>query len=1037
MKKNKPSKLFYLNRAKWSLKLTMLILFSFIFQTEVMSAKRYESNLWDLNQQESVITGTVTDQDGQPLPGANIIEKNTQNGTQTDFDGNFALQVTDQNATLVISYIGFATQEIALNGQTSISIALQEGNALDEVVVVGYGPQRRSDLSGSVASVAVEELKELPVTRVDQAIQGRVAGVQIQNNDGAPNGRATIRIRGANSINGGNDPLVVIDGFQGGSINTINPNDIESIQILKDASATAIYGSRGANGVVLVTTKKGKSGKPVVTYNSFYSLQEVRNELDLLNAGQYAQTVNAHRSEIGLNPVFTSAEISAFNANGGTDWQDEIFRTAFSQNHLLNVSGANDNISYYVSGNVIDQEGIIQNTSYDRYSLRANLTARINDKLSVTTNTYLSHEEDHPTNLNSFAGNNDGSPIFSAQVFAPTKPVFEEDGTYSQPGGGAGPPTNFNPLALAVEPIRENIITTTSINAKVDYEILDGLKFSVSGAYRLDDSEFSFYANSRPSNSPTTETASIRDRRTITLQNTNQLNYVKEFGKHSINLTGVLEQQFEEFNEHFTGNAMGFLTDAVTFNNLGLAAVPGRPSSERTTRSLLSYLGRVIYGYDNRYSLTLTARSDGSSVFGANNKRGFFPSAGLAWNISNESFLEDSKTIDNLKLRATYGETGNQAIDPYQSLTVLATTNFAIDGANPATGVLLAGSAGNPDLKWEVTKQTNIGIDLDMFNGRLNLVADYYKKNTEDLLLSVPLPRTSGVADVLRNIGEVENKGFEFYLGGTPVQSKNFSWNSGFNISFNDNEVLALSGEDEITLGAPGIPGFGNTLFLEVGKPIGQFRGFVQDGVWGTAEATEAAVFGVIPGAPRYVDQNNDDVIDDNDIVDIGNAQPDYTFGWTNTFSYKNLDLNVFVQGVQGNDILNIGRVRTERTSGDSDATGVAILNRWTPQNQNTNVPSFEGSNSFENLQSSRWIEDGSYVRIKNISLGYNIPQNVIEKIGLKSLKLYVTGTNLITFTDYTGYDPESSTNIDTRGGIDLASFPSQKTYTVGLDLSF
>ncbi|WP_318310154.1 TonB-dependent receptor [Flagellimonas crocea] len=981
------------------------------------------------------VSGTVVDSQNIPLGGANIIEKGTTNGTQADFDGNFELTLSDQNAVLVVSFIGYGRKEIAVNGQSNLTVMLEESAAgLNEVVVVGYGSQRKVDLTGSVVSVATEELEELPVTRTDQALQGRVPGVFIQSTDGSPNGEVNIRIRGSNSLSAGNDPLIVIDGFQGGSLNNLNPNDIESIQVLKDASATAIYGSRGANGVILVTTKTGKIGKPVFTYNTFFSVHTVRRKLDLINAAQYAETVNANRIALGGSAVFSDTEIADYRANGGTDWQDEIFKNGFAQNHVLSISGASDNVDYYISGNVTDQEGIILNTGYTRYSLRSNIKTKLSDKFSVGVNAFLAREENNPTTLNGL-----NSPIFSAQLFAPVLPVYEEDGTYSQPSGSFGPPTQFNPVGVAQEPINQNISNTVSVNANVEYKIIDDLTLTVRGAYRSIDLENSAYNNQLATNKTQLETASITNQRSMTLQNTNQLTYTPDLGEaHRLTITGVLEQQYER-NNGSTAASTDFLTDGVTFNNLALGANPQVPTSFHDERSLLSYVGRLSYAYDDRYSINLTARSDGSSVFGANNKRGFFPSAGFAWNMSNESFLEDSEVVNNFKLRGSYGIIGNQNIDPFLSLARLSTTIAILGNGDPSVGVIQAATAGNPNLKWEQTRQFNVGVDLDLFNNRLNLVADYYNKTTEDLLLFVPLPGTSGVDNILRNIAEVENKGFEFYLGGTPIEAGKFTWDSGFNIAFNRNKVLSLDGDrDEIPVaGVNSLPNFGNVLWLEVGEPIGQMRGFVQNGVWQSSEAAEAATYGSFPGAPKYLDVNNDNQINGDDITLIGSALPDYTFGWNNTFRYGNLDLNVFVQGVQGNDIYNLGRVRSDRTSGDADATGVAILDRWTPQNEDTNVPSFEGTNSQEQLQSTRWLEDGSYIRFKNIALGYSFPSEVLDKLNVSRARLYVSGTNLITFTDYSGYDPESTNQVDTQAGLDTSSYPSQKVITIGVDLSF
>jgi len=1033
MKKTKTKKLIKFNLYKLNLKYITAI--ALLLSVVSMKAE-VVTNDFDLKivNQDYTITGTITDDDGQPLPGANVIEKGTSNGTQSDFDGNFSITVSNSNAILEISYIGFKAQQVSVSNKSSIAVQMEvDASSLDEVVVVGYGTQRKSDITGAVASVSTKDIQELSVVRADEALQGRVSGVLIQNNDAAPNSTVSIRIRGANSLSGGNNPLVVIDGFQGADLNTLNPTEIASIEVLKDASATAIYGARGANGVILVTTKKGKSGKAKVSYNSFYSLRNVRKKFDLLNAGQYAELANVYRQELGQPLVFTQAEVNDFKANGGTDWQDAIFRNALEQSHQVSVSAGDENTSYYISGNVIDREGIVENSGYKRYSLRVNLTTKISEKFNLRSNLYIAREEDQPTQLNAFAGDNSGSPIFSALLFSPTKPIFDAEGNYTLPGG-AGPSTNFNPVALAKEPIFDNIFNTTNFAATIEYKILDGLTFSVMGNYRSIDQEFNSFINNEPTASVGRETASIEDTRFLGLQNVNQFTYKKQItDNHYIDVTAAFEQQYEEFNSNFTG-VRDLLTDAVTFNNLATGSENLGSRSERTERSLLSYIGRINYKYKDLYLFTATGRSDGSSVFGANNKRAFFPSVALGWNISNESFLENSNSVSNLKLRASYGISGNQAIAPYQSLQRLTSTTFSADGLNGAVAITAASQAANPDLKWESTAQFNVGVDLTMYNSRLRFTGDYYKKNTDDLLLNVPLPGTSGVGSVLTNVGEVQNKGIELSLGGVPVQTDKFTWDTNFNVAINDNEVLALAGEDEISLGEPGLPGFGNTIFLEVGKPIGQLRGYVQDGVWQSSEATEAAVFGAIPGSPKYVDQNNDGELTADDIVDIGNTLSDYTFGWNNKFSYGNFDLNIFIQGVQGNDIYNLGRIRTIHSA---DPTHVDILNRWTPQNQNTSIPSFAG-NVNELQQSSRWIEDGSYIRFKTITLGYNFSDEVIDKLGwLSSARLYVTGTNLITITDYSGFDPESSDGVDTLGGIDLASYPSQKGFTLGLNINF
>ncbi|OHX64646.1 SusC/RagA family TonB-linked outer membrane protein [Flammeovirga pacifica] len=993
---------------------------------------------------QSTISGVVKDNAGTPLPGVTVAIVGTTYGTTTDFNGKYTLTEVTADAKLRISFIGMVTQEILVGNQSTIDIQLEtDYEELEEVVVVGYGTVKKSDVTGSVGSIKNEDLNTLPVARADQALQGRIAGVEVQNNDSAPNGHTSIRIRGANSVVGGNAPLIVLDGFQSGmSLNQINPNDIASIEVLKDASATAIYGSKGANGVILITTKNGaKEQKPTISYNGFVQIQQVAKKIDLMNAADYAETVNANRTELGGNEVFTPEEIQGFKTNGGTDWQDEIYRNGFTQNHHLGISGASEMLNYNISAEFLDTKGVIEGSSYNRYSLRPNLSFKLSEKLKLNLNSYIAREVDHPTTQNSFTD----SPIFASQVWAPTKPVYDEEGNYSLPGGGYGPVATGNPKALAVEPVRDNFTNRLSINGDLNYKIIDGLTLNIMGGYNQFDYENNYFNNSKILQNPGQETAGIAVGRTTTLQNTNMLNYTKSIEKHNFNVTAVLEQQYEERNWSESG-ARGELLNAGGYNGLQMGSEYLLPTSSRSKRTLLSYMGRVNYNYDSRYLLTVTARSDGSSVFGANNKRAFFPSVALGWNVTNEEFLKTSETLTNLKIRGSWGQVGNQAIAPYTTLPRLrtgASAQFPINGMNLSSGVAISPTAANPDLKWETTTQANIGFDAEFFGGKIQATFDYYNKLTEDLLQNAPLPKTSGSSNVLRNIGKVENKGIELYIGATPVMSGGFEWNTGITFSRNRNEVVDLGDVEEMPIGnGGGLPGFNNVIWLETGQPMGVFRGYEYSGVWTSAEADEAAKVtsgGVafFPGAPKYVDQNGDGVIDDEDIVNIGNAHPNFSFGWNNTFKYKGFDLTVFIQGVQGKDTWNLSRVRAEITNNDGDATSTKILNRWSEDNQNTDVPSFQGYNAFSMTNSSRWLEDASYIRIKAINLGYTFSDEMVSKLGIGSARVYLNGTNLFTFTNYSGYEPEASTGTDTWGGIDMASYPSQKSYTLGLNVTF
>ncbi len=984
---------------------------------------------------QQTITGVVKSaKDNETLPGVSLVIKGTTNGTVTNFDGNFSIDVPT-DGILVISYIGFQKQEIQINNQSALEILLEEDVVkLDEVVVVGYGTQKKSDITGSVTSVKVDELRQVPVARADEVLQGRVAGVQITNNDASPNSNISIRIRGVSSINGGSNPLIIIDGVQGVSLSDVHPNDIKSMEVLKDASATSIYGSRGASGVILITTHKGKSKKPQLTFNSYVTVHNVLKKMDFMNAHQYALNVNENRVARELPLVFSDEELSHFQANGGTDWQDKIFQTGISHNQHLNVSGATENLSYSISGDYLDNKGVVIGSSFRKFSMRPNFSVNLSQKIKVSLNSFFSWSKDNPTVINS--RDSQGSPVYSALLFAPTKPVFMDDGTYSQPGGGYGPNTEYNPLGLALEPIRDNLSNSMIIKPSFEWDIVKGLKLNISGSYQLVDDENSFYYNEKIINGTEADReASIINSKWTSYQNTNILTYEKLFNeKHNLKLTGVFEQQRSNFNSSYS-SSRNFLTNSVTYNNLGLGASPGAPGSYRSEQSLESFMGRINYSYMNKYSITLTGRSDAASVFAKNNKRAFFPSAGLAWNISQENFMKDSKTIDNLKLRMSYGKVGNAAISPYQSLAQLVTgAYFSFDGDNLTNGISLSTQAPNPDLKWETTSTYNIGVDFMMFKNRLSFTADVYNKDTEDLLLQSALYQASGFQTQLVNTGKVNNKGIEIALAGKPVMNNVFVWSSGVTYSKNMNEVISLNeGQTEIRLGGAGLPGFSDAIWLEVGQPIGLIRGLEYAGVWKSDEDILAAVYNVKPGSPKYVDQNNDGIINNDDVVNIASALPDFTFGWNNTFTYKSLSLNVFLLGVQGNDIYNLGRSRMESTDGLS----VALLDTWTPENENTDIPGHDPLGTFRN--SSRWVEDGSYIRVKNVTLGYDFPKKVTNSMRIGSARIYVSGTNLLTFTNYSGFDPESnnSNGSDTFAGVDLASYPSQKKYTIGLDIKF
>ncbi len=1010
--------------------------------------------------QERVVSGKISGDDGEALPGANVVVKGTAVGATTDVNGEYRLQLTADAQTLVISYIGYQSKEVSIGNQTRIDVALSPDlETLDEVVVVGYGVQRKSDLTGAITSVKGTELAQLPMQRVDQALQGRAAGVMVLNTSGQPGGQTTIRIRGMNSISGGNQPLIVVDGLQGVDINSLNPNDIESIEILKDASATAIYGSQGANGVILITTRQGKKGKPVVNYTFNQSYQKLAKKLDVMNAAGFVSAINDFRATqdqggIIPTPIFDASEVAHWNSNEGTDWQEEIYRTAPMTSHQLSLSGATDNVNYMVSGGFLDQEGILINSEFQRFSLRTNVNVKVNDHVNFGLNWAGIKEKGNTPPFGEGVGNIDptGQVVSLAPRFSPTIPVYDEFGNYSRHPNNFGEPALWNPVASGREAFVENNSMINNLNAFLEFKIIDGLSLRFTGgAITRNTNNFRYLnRNTRPGfqqngSGYATEGSFVR------YQNSNILTYTKQFNqRHNLTVTGVAEQQVQiSKGSSITGN--NFLVDQSGIFDLG-GAQSLIATSYQTKRAINSFLGRVNYSFADKYLFTASYRADGSSVFGANNKWGYFPSASVAWRVSEENFIKDLGSIfTELKVRASWGVTGNQAIAPYASLAQvasgpdfrypyygLATTNIGFDITR----------AANANLKWETTAQTDIGLDFALLNGRLTGSFDYYVKTTDDLLLSRQLPTYTGFRSIVDNVGSTENKGIEIHLGGDPFVG-DFKWNTAFNISFNRTDVTRLANDGRLFFRTTSGAGFGITdmMYLREGEPFGQMLGWITEGTWSTDEADQAAVYGQLPGDIKYRDLNDDGRINNTDLTTIGNAMPDFIYGWNNSFSYKNFEFIVLIQGVQGNDLFNIGRVRQERPG---EGMGTALLNRWTPDNQDTDVPAFikqsdRAAAALTNMVNvgdsrvSRWVEDASYLRVKNVTLAYNLPRALIERVGLSRVRVYGTGTNLFTITNYSGYDPEVSSfnNNDAMMGIDFASYPTSRTVTFGLDLTF
>ncbi|SKB71664.1 SusC/RagA family TonB-linked outer membrane protein [Dyadobacter psychrophilus] len=975
--------------------------------------------------QSSRLTGKVTDQDNVALPGVSILLSGSTTGTVTDADGNFTINAPG-NGSLVFSFIGYQSQTVAINNRTTIDLKLvQESTSLGELVVVGYGTQKKTDVTGALSVVSTREFSQQPITRLDQVLQGRAAGVQVTQSNGAPGGDARVRVRGANSVLGNNDPLYVIDGFVGANYNLLNPADIESLQILKDAASTSIYGSRGANGVVIITTKKGTKGLKV-NYEGQGSVSNVIKTFDILPAGEFAEIVNARAIATGSNTPFTDAQIANFKQNGGTDWQDLVYRKGGGTQQQITVSGGNEKTSFLVSGNYVKQRGIVENSGFKRYVLRTNLNTQINKKLSMRLNLSGAKSMNHNTD--------GGGALIEALQWAPTTPAYGEDGqpTFADPIGSV----SRSPLDQLYD--KSNDIDRMNINAigGLNWQLpVKGLSLDLQYAINYLNAQNKNFTGKRLSNN--NPSASRYSSEQVTLQNTNALNYNTTIGNHSINAVAVLEtQQFTDRN--FTATATGLRFPQLGYDNIGgnSAATVVSGYSKWT---LLSFLGRVNYAFRDKYLVTAAIRRDGSSKFSKDNRNSVFPSVALGWRLSEEEFIKNINVFSNLKLRASWGMTGSQAINPYATLSPYNTTQMAFNNTAVTAGVI-QGNQGNKNLKWETTRQTDVGIEMEFLNGRLHVEADYFHKNTTDLLLNVALPNYAGGGTQVRNVGEIENKGFEFAIGGTPVESGKFSWETNLNFSTLKNQVLSLGGLPRLGTGtgAGGGMSITNEFMLKPGEPLGSYWGLNYLGTFKQADADAAAKQGRVPGDPRYEDVNGDNAITTDDFQIVGRAFPKLTGGWNNTFTYSGLTLNVFFQGAFGLDKLNYTRAGAMSGSGEARQFLLTeIRDYYRPGNENSDIPAF--TKTYQPFtQSSRFVENGSYVRLKNVSLSYNVPTSIFKDKA--TIRVFASATNVLTFTKYTGPDPESSnvgSNTDTAMGIDRGSYPNAKVYTIGLNLGF
>jgi len=1040
--------------------------------TIVVTRKSEEKNIPAPTIVVKELMGKVLDERGEPLVGATIKVKGSTKYAVSNEVGGFSLKDLDDDAVLIITYTGFEAAEIAVGGRTNITVVLKDEDAnMKAVVVVGYGTQKKKDITGSVATVSAKQLRDQPVISVDAALAGQVAGVQVSQTTGAPGGGATIRVRGAGSLSAGNEPLYVIDGFPmtndynqiNNPIATLNPNDIESIQILKDASATAIYGSRGSNGVIIITTKSGKSGKSKINLDVYNGFQDVPKRIDVLDAETFGRYINESRNNgwVSRNPnnsvndpnsVRNNAlyNIPSFTADPstlgkGTNWQDEIFRTAPIRNYQLSFSGGNDKTTYYVSGGYMDQQGVVLGSDYKRYSFKLNLESKVSNRIRVGANITPTFQVSNVSNAEGHWSS--GGMILSALLLAPHLPVYNPDGTYTT---GLTLANGFSNVENPVKSGRERVNKFNQLRllgtAFAEVEIIKDLTFKTLAGADIRNLRNNTFVPSVVGRDgappPQIPTASAQSDQFVNWLAEYTLNYKKQIGEHQFDALAGYTAQMEDYQMNNV-TATNFPNDLVQTINAG---VINGGSSLHEQWSLISMLARVNYSFKNKYLLTATIRRDGSSRFGANNKWGNFPSVSAGWKISEEKFMSNVDWISDLRLRASYGVTGNNFIGNYEHIALISASNYSLGGGS---GTIVNGlrpsTFGNASLGWERNNQLDLGLEFSLFNNRLNVTAEYYDKRTADLLLDVPVPTITGFGNATQNVGKIRNHGFEFALN-TRNLTGAFKWNTDFNISFNKNEVLRL--------GPSGAPIFGtyqlsNTHITQIGGPLGAYYGYKVIGIFQNAQdlANSPKFADSRAGHFKFEDYNGDGVLSTADRQVLGSPVPDFTWGLNNNFSFKGFELNVLLQGVQGFEIMNLGRRFYANSAGTGNSLRVTYENAWRSETEpgdgktpriNRDLATYSSSNSSANL-TSEFIEDGSFVRVRNITLGYNFPSRWINRIKAQNIRLYASVQNAFTFTKYIGYNPEISVagaNTLTPG-VDYGGYPVARTFTFGFNLGF
>lgn len=959
------------------------------------------------------ITGVISDAKGKPIPGVTVRNSATARVAVSDPNGRFSIAAS-KGQQLIFSFLGYASKTITAGDQRRISVTLSEAAdiALNDVVVIGYGTQKRSDVTGSVVSVPKSRLSQLPVTNVLQSIEGAVAGVNVTTTSSIPGSQPSALIRGQNSITAGSGPYVVVDGVPlsktGGSLNDINPNDIASVEILKDASATAIYGTNGSNGVILITTKRGTTGKPVIRYNGYAGFDNLAHILEPRSGAEYVQKYADYLKQTGqvqTRPVPNIGELPAYNAGTTTDWVKEATQQGVIQDHNVGISGGSEDVKYFISGDYLNQKGVIKGYEFKRIGLRSNLDVNVTSFLTVGTSLFLT------------SNNYDGgrANLLFATAMSPYGQEYNANGTYTI--------YPMNPEQLYTNPLlgltTTQISRTTNINGNGYAEIkfpgvLTGLKFRLNGGYTYFPERRGSYVGRLANDLNGTASSFNASTNSYTIENI--LTYTKDIQKHHFDFTALYSAQERKYNST-TAGAVGFVNDELGLDNIGAGATQ-TSGTYRDRYGLNSQMGRLFYAYDSRYLLTLTARRDGSSVFGSNtSKYGVFPSAALGWNISNENFMKDAKLINNLKLRLSYGKTGNEAVGVYRTITTDGTARSPFNGIS--TIGVLAGNLGNSRLQWETTKTANIGLDFGVLKNRISGSVEVYQNKTNGLLLNRSLPIVTGYGSVLDNIGKTENKGLELTLTTQNFAGQDFRWETMIVYATNRNKITDLYGDGKDDLG--------NRWFL--GKPISVIYDYKMTGIWQTGEDVSKQDPTARPGSLKFADLNGDGrITGDGDRMILGQTTPKWTGGITNTFHYKNINLSIFIQTAQG-----MTKNNPDLTYGDETGrrNTPAEIGYWTPENQSQTRPAL----SYNNTLGYGYASDASYTRIKDITLSYVFAQQLLDKLHLGGLTIYASGRNLHTFTNWVGWDPEN--NYSTRGSGDWTNnYPLTRTFVLGLNVS-